>query len=361
MRILIAGSRGIPAAYGGFESLAEALAQYFSSSGKRTYVSGFSKDLSEPLLVSKDNLTSIQVPVRVPRNLQNLVGTWKATQALDLQSPFDAVVVLNDVNYFIARKYWRRGIPTILHLDGAEARRSGLPIIGRVAHWFLRLLALSSGIPIVVDSAAIQMSLNKRRSSATVISYAPHMSSPKMPSGVFLPAFSSEFFLVIARFVEENQIEEIIEAYLESGCIENLVIVGSGTGSWKYERKLNKLVHNHKSIYILPKNYIRSEINWMLQNAKAYLHGHSVGGTNPILVDARFHTDLIFAHKNIYNRENCGFKENFWTTRQELVYMLRNCEHFNKVKNIHDTYQFESWDLIAKKYLKLLEIFEHRD
>ena len=65
---------------------------------------------------------------------------------------FDAVIVLNDVNYFLARKYWKKGIKTVLHLDGAEAKRSGLPFIGKFAHWFFRRLAVKSGIPLVVDS-----------------------------------------------------------------------------------------------------------------------------------------------------------------------------------------------------------------
>jgi len=46
-----------------------------------------------------------------------------ATQDLDTKHSFDAVIVLNDVNYFVARKYWKKGVRTVLHLDGAEAKR----------------------------------------------------------------------------------------------------------------------------------------------------------------------------------------------------------------------------------------------
>jgi hypothetical protein len=161
------------------------------------------------------------------------------------------------------------------------------------------------------------------------------------------------FCLVIARFVKENQISEIIEAYLSSGRTEVLVVIGAGTGRRKYERKINNLSHTTDRVLILPKHYIRAEINWLLQNAKVYLHGHSVGGTNPILVDARFHSKVILSHTNPYNMENSGYKELHWASKSELVLLLDNLENFQLNKSIE--YRFESWKSITDQYIRFFE------
>ena len=173
MKILICGSRGIPAQYGGFESLAHALADNFNKDEHVAVVTGFTNDIKFPVLSQASGNISYQIPARGPRFVQNFLSTWKATSDLDREHNFDAVIVLNDVNYFVARKYSKKGIRTLLHLDGAEAKRSGLPLVGRFAHWFFRRLAIKSDIPLVVDSVAIKEDMKLSSQKTAVISYAP--------------------------------------------------------------------------------------------------------------------------------------------------------------------------------------------
>jgi len=249
-----------------------------------------------------------------------------ATQDLDTKHSFDAVIVLNDVNYFVARKYWKKGVRTVLHLDGAEAKRSGLPFIGKFAHWFFRRLAVKSGIPLVVDSMAIKEDMKLSSQKVAVISYAPHVNEAKKPEYKNLNLEPNRYFVAIARFVDENQILQLIDGYISSGRDEQLLIVGLGTGSKKYEVRVLNAAQYDEDIHVLPKNYDRAEINWLLQNAKGYIHGHSVGGTNPILVDARLHAELILSHDNPYNRENSGYKEHFWSSNDQLTNLLKSID-----------------------------------
>ncbi len=353
MKILICGSRGIPARYGGFESLAQALTMNFSDHEHEVVVTGFSNEIKESVINQRNGNVSYQIPGRGPRFLQNFLCTWVATQDLDTEHSFDAVIVLNDVNYFVAHKYSKKGVRTVLHLDGAEAKRSGLPFIGKFAHWFFRRLAVKSGIPLVVDSMAIKEDMKLSSQKVAVISYAPHVNEAKKPEYKNLNLEPNRYFVAIARFVDENQILQLIDGYISSGRDEQLLIVGLGTGSKKYEVRVLNAAQYDEDIHVLPKNYDRAEINWLLQNAKGYIHGHSVGGTNPILVDARLHAELILSHDNPYNRENSGYKEHFWSSNDQLTNLLKSIDLLIVSGEVSD-YGLDSWETIALQYLDLL-------
>jgi len=145
----------------------------------------------------------------------------------------------------------------------------------------------------------------------------------------------------------------LIDGYISSGRDEQLFIIGLGTGSKKYEMRVINAAQYDENIHVLPKNYDRAEINWLLQNAKGYIHGHSVGGTNPILVDARLHAQLIFSHDNPYNRENSGHKEHFWSNDDQLTKLLKDIDLLEVNTDAND-YGLDSWDTIALQYLELL-------
>jgi rhamnosyltransferase len=353
MKILICGSRGIPAQYGGFESLAQALADNFNKNEHVTVVTGFTNEIKVPVINQASGNISYQVPARGPRFVQNFLCTWKATSDLDTEHNFDAVIVLNDVNYFVARKYWRKAIRTVLHLDGAEAKRSGLPFVGKFAHWFFRRLAIKSDMPLVVDSVAIKEGMNISSQKAAVISYAPHDDEAKKPEYKNMALEPKEYFVAVARFVDENQILQLIDGFISSGRDEQLLVIGLGTGSKKYENRAIEAALSSENVHVLPKNYDRAEINWLLQNAKGYIHGHSVGGTNPILVDARLHAQLILSHDNAYNRENSGHKEHFWSNSDQLTKFLKNIDLLEVNTDASD-YGLDSWETIALQYLDLL-------
>ena len=353
MKILICGSRGIPAQYGGFESLAQGLADNFNKDEHVAVVTGFTNEIKLPVVNHASGIISYQIPAVGPRFVQNFLCTWKATSDLDTEHKFDAVIVLNDVNYFVARKYWKKGNWTVLHLDGAEAKRSGLPFVGKFAHWFFRRLAIKSDIPLVVDSVAIKEDMKLSSQKAAVISYAPHNDEAKKPEYKNIALEPKGFFVAIARFVDENQILQLIDGYSSSGRGEQLLVIGLGTGSKKYENRAIEAALSNENVHVLPKNYDRAEINWLLQNAKGYIHGHSVGGTNPILVDARLHAQLILSHDNPYNRENSGRKEHFWSNNDQLTNLLKSLDSLKVSDEVSD-YGLDSWETIALQYLELL-------
>lgn len=356
MNLLICGSRGIPANYGGFESLVENLVTQLKSEFSLIAVTGFSKEISKPVMRNSQNVISYILPVRGPVYLHNLIYTWKAVRVLDQAYEFDSVLVLNDVNFFVARRYLKSGVKSVLHLDGAEQQRLSLPKFGKFAHRLFRLFALRSEILLVADSNEIKSLLKCAKNEINVISYAPNLEAPLKPYRDKGEIDLNGFLVVVARFVPENQIIEILRAYIRSKSQRTLVIVGLGTGTKKYEEKILKVSALSESVFILPKNYYRGEINWLLANASAYIHGHSVGGTNPILIDARYHAKRILCHDNPYNREGSGSKELFWSDEETLSLQIGKIDKLSIGNRGNSDYHFETWERISNQYLKLLTL-----
>jgi len=353
MLIAIVGTRGVPASYGGFETLAENLSLELAYLGHEVIVTGFTEKKGMTFETFLDNISSLKVKIVGPRYMQNFLVSRKASKYLMRDFDLDAVIVLNDVNYFAAREFSKNSVLTLLHLDGDESERSGLPKIGRIVHQIFRYFAKKSDIHLIVDSQYICDSLGVDSKRISVIKYAPHVALPIKPAYQEFRITSHAFFLLVARLVPENQILEVINAYKMSGINESLVVVGLGTGREGYEARILSSSSDYENIHVLPKNYDRSQINWLLQNAKGYIHGHSVGGTNPILVDARLHAKLILSHDNPYNREDSGHKEHFWINDDQLTNLLKGIDSLEMGDEVGG-YSLGAWETIAWQYLELL-------
>jgi rhamnosyltransferase len=128
--------------------------------------------------------------------------------------------------------------------------------------------------------------------------------------GQGLLKYSSElradnYWLVVARLEPENNIHMIIQSFLRSKSVKKLVIVGNFS-SKKYQKYVMRILEENPAgarVILLGAIYDISLLNMLRQNCFAYIHGHSVGGTNPALLEAMSMKNLIIAHDNKFNRE----------------------------------------------------------
>jgi glycosyltransferase involved in cell wall biosynthesis len=167
-----------------------------------------------------------------------------------------------------------------------------------------------------------------------------------------------DYILAVARFVPENNIREILGAYLSSICEVPLVIIGKGTGGHKYEKEIERLAHIREGkVFVVSALYDSKLIHALLANSALYVHGHEAGGTNPILISARFFAKNIAAHDNVYNREGSGLNETFWKSRSQLVQIFNQLE--GQIESTDEDpereIELESWESIALQYLELIK------
>ena len=361
--ILICGSRGYPARYGGFETLTQELAELWSNEGYRVTVTGFSGKSNEGVVVKAEPTVKIMtITVRYSgwSRLANMYATLKAARLACKLDKFDGAIVLNDVNFFTALYLKSRlRIPVVLHLDGDESVRRGIPWPGRALHLFMRWASLNCIDKIVVDSRALLRSVPPRLSiKVSVIKYGfPIVSTDRNVISRDFPELQKGFFLNVARLVPENNVVEIVESYLSSKRTLPLLILGKGTGSKRYESRLEDLTLKAPGkILLLEAQYDLQKLCTLIESSTLYIHGHEAGGTNPILVTARKFASHIASHSNSYNREDCRNDEMFWSNVAELRTIMDSEPLFPLVhdKAIEPKNFTESWEEIADQYLDLL-------
>ena len=361
--ILIAGSRGYPANYGGFETLAQKLAEHWSDEQLETIVTGFAEGhfkLPQVTSYKEGLISTVTVSLPIWSRLKNLVSTFVTVLYSVKKFDLDYALVLNDVNLPSAILLKASGIKTIVHLDGDEASRKGLPKLGKLMHrTFRRLIYIFFDLIVLDSNALLEFAPKRKRDSVTIIKYGvdpEDIYKGEIPISRLLP--KNGYVLSIARFVPENNITEIINAYLRSRCKIPLAIIGRGTGGAKYEREINQLCQSSdKKIYIFDAMYDSKLIHYLIKNSALYVHGHEAGGTNPILISARCFARRLIAHDNVYNREGASLDEQFWKITEDLVKVF-NLIDINVEESDQGTkaeVRLNDWNSIAKQYLELMQ------
>src|SRR5437016_9420445 len=117
----------------------------------------------------------------------------------------------------------------------------------------------------------------------------------------------------------------IIEGYMRSNSRKPLVIVGSFSSD-KYKGEILELVGRNEAVAFVGSHYEQNLVNLLRKQAFGYIHGHSVGGTNPSLLEAMVAGNLILAHDNEFNRETCDGCAHFFGSAEDLSDLMRRAE-----------------------------------
>lgn len=169
----------------------------------------------------------------------------------------------------------------------------------------------------------------------------------------------NEYYLIVGRFVPENNYETMIREFMRSTTKKDLVII-TNVEKNKFHEKLKEITkfENDKRIKFVGTVYEKELIKKIRENAYAYIHGHSVGGTNPSLIEALATTNLNLLYDVGFNREVGENGALYWTLEQgNLASLINMCENIdiqevkklsNKAKKrINENY---TWKIIIKKY-----------
>lgn len=303
-RIAILGSRGIPARFGGFETFAEEIAVRLTRRGYRVTV------FCEPR------------PGECPASYQ---GVWLAYQSTPsiagLRSLwFDLMTLLRAslrhdlvfmLGYHSAFFYW---IPRVLrrplwvNMDGIEWRRAKWSLAVRRYLQSMEWLAVRFATRLVADADAIAEYLAQRHGVASKIMVIPYGATwieqpPPADDLISIGVTAGDYYLVVCRFVPENHVAEIIAGFRASLSRRRLILVGDHRNRSRYARQLIDKKGDDPRIQFVGAIYDTRQLRALRYHARAYLHGHSVGGTNPSLLEAMAAGNFVIAHDNAFNRE----------------------------------------------------------
>lgn len=317
----IMGTRGIPNRYGGFEQFAEQLAVALVQRGHAVTVYC---PASHP--AQQPEWQGVQLVYCNDRSLfGNTFGQFRydlACLADAGKRNFDVLLHLGYTSDSIWHRRWSPAMKHVVNMDGMEWKRSKYNFFTRRFLQKAESWAAMRADKMVADSTAIQSILEKKYKRLPV--YIPYSAAPfRSPDPQLLASLAvhpRQYLLVIARLEPENNIEMMLEGYGQSNCTDPLLIVGNI--ATRYGAKLLQQAKKYKGIRFLGAIYNQPLLDNLRYFSLLYLHGHSVGGTNPSLLEAMACQCNLLAHDNVFNRAVLGEHAGYFASAAALSRQL---------------------------------------
>jgi glycosyltransferase involved in cell wall biosynthesis len=304
MRVGILGTRGIPARYGGFETLAEELSAGLAARGHDVTVYTRTR-YAEPGLAQWRG-AKIRVLPTIPTKYLDTVAHGFLSGIDAAFERFDAVLVCNAINAatsFLPRLSGKTRV--VLNVDGLERQRRKWSAAGKLAYRISE--SLSTVIPDVVvsDAKVIQDYYRERHGVASV--FIPYGGDLPEPSGnetlERLGLAAEKYVLYVSRLEPENNAEEVIREYRDVPGEVPLVVVGDAPYAAAYIARLRAAADRR---VVLPGAIYGEGYRQLLSRASVYVQATEVGGTHPALVEALGYGRVVGYHATPENEEVAG-------------------------------------------------------
>lgn len=354
MKIAIIGSRGIPANYGGFETLVEKLVENLYSHIEITVYCS-SKYYDKKLDSYKGaKLRYLNI------GANNFSGIIYDTVSLFQTLPkFDKVIMLGAQAGFILPLFGKLTNKIIFHYGGLDFNRNKWnKITQKFIKWGKDIATKYSKI-IIADNVGIQEFLNHEyKRESRLISYgADHVLNPDINGNDYknFPFLNEKYALTVARIQKDNNIETIINSF-QNNQKYSLVVIGNWNNS-KWGIQMKNKYKNFNKIYLLDPIYHQYTLDKIRKSCHLYIHGHSAGGTNPSLVEAMYMGLPIIAYNSIFNKFTTKGDCLYFNNQKDLEKILRNITA-EKIKTISKDMAYiakenYTWSKISNSYLKL--------
>lgn len=353
-KIAIIGTVGIPAKYGGFETLTEYLTEHLGCTLDLTVFCSSKAYPDKPHTYNNATLVYISLnPNGIQSIFYDIVSMLKA---LKLSDTLLILGVSGCIALPLIRLISRKKV--IVNIDGLEWKRAKW---NRATKWFLKLsemFAVKFSNTVIADNKIIKDYVMKEygRHSMLIEYGGDHVKylplSTELKKAYHLT--DKPYAFKVCRIEPENNIQIILEAFCQVDF--PFLLVGNFSNS-EYGRKIVKKYSTIKNIQLCDPIYDQDKLNQLRGNAAVYIHGHSAGGTNPSLVEAMNLGLPVVAFDVPYNRETTGDKALYFTTTGDLVHILQNEKNtFHKMRETLKDIALSRhcWRKITKQYEELL-------
>jgi uncharacterized protein (DUF1330 family) len=333
------GTRGVPARYGGFETAIEEVGSRLAARGHEVIV--YCRNPNQELR-SHRGMRLVNLPALRRRALETISHAGMSVGHSVLRSRPDVAVVFNSANAPYLPILKAAGIPVAVHVDGLEWKRAkwagaGAKYYRRAeswsVHWADAVIADAHGI---VDHI--------RREYGVESTYIPYGADIIAPGAENLRKFgiaAREYHLVVARFEPENHVREIVR---------------SAPYADRYSDSVRAAAAQDLRVFFLGAVWDQNVLNELYGNALSYLHGHSVGGTNPSLLRALGAGAPVTAHDNMFNREVTGGYGRFFRSTEDVRTCVEEDEKSveaslvrGELGRVHVSSVYR-WDDVASQY-----------
>lgn len=358
-RIAIIGTVGLPAKYGGFETLAEHLVGHLTKSNYEVTVYCSKKQYTkEERLDTYKDAKLVYIPLQangvqsIPYDTLSIIHALRKNDVL-LVLGVAGSWILPFVKFFTNKKI-------IISIDGIEWKRDKWPLLAKLYLWWAEKIAVRYSHIDISDNESIQdYTALRYQTLSRVIEYGADHTLPSKPTEDDFekyPFLKGKYAFKVCRIEPENNVHLVLEAFQEYGKM-NLVIVGNWNNS-EYGKEIKNKFGNVPNIFLIDPIYNQLGLDLLRSNATLYVHGHSAGGTNPSLVEAMYLGLPIISYHVSYNKTTTENKAQYFSNKSDLLDILNNISDDDlavlgaDMKSIAD--RRYTWELIAKKYEALV-------
>lgn len=357
----IIGSRGFPSTYGGYETLVRYLARHMVREGHEVTVYCRARDEHRRIWIT-EGVRCIATPGRDTKSLSTLSFGFTSVADASLRR-FDAALVLNIANGFWVPALRAARTPFAVNTDGIEWERAKWNAAGRAAFKAGAHMTAKTAPALVCDSEAIGDIWEEHFGRKSVfIPYGGEILENLGRDRMEAIGIDDEpYVLVVARLAPENNVELTLDALASMGSdAPRAVVVGSANFDSPIETRLKKLAHDGTVRWL---GHVDDQrlLMQLWNNCAVYVHGHSVGGTNPALLQALGAGAPTLALDTVFNREVVQSADQLFPhDKDELAKMIRGAvtsderreamrQHGRDV--IRERY---SWADVCQRYTELL-------
>lgn len=351
--VAIIGTNGLPGKYGGWDQLVYNLTLKL---GKDIDFIVYGGKTLESKKIKTCNNASIRYINLNPNGFQSIFYDFVSMiDAINKSSIFFVCGISGAIFFPIFRIFNKK---IILNPDGIEWQRKKFSIPAKAFLLISEVIGLFFSSKIISDNIKIKEYIKKRYNlNSELIEYGgDHVLSNASLSAELSNKHNiqpNNFAFKVCRIEPENNIELILSAFSNQNL--KLVIIGNWDNS-SFGRNLKDKYSDHEKIIILDPIYDQSILDQFRSNCKIYVHGHSVGGTNPSLVEAMNLGLCIFSFDVVYNRETTENKAFYFKSDKDLVRLLNNKDlDFNNCKRemLEIAKTRYTWSIICDKYFNV--------
>jgi len=358
MKIGILGTRGVPNFHGGFEQFAEFFSVYLAENNHEVYVYNSS---THPY--KEEDFKGVKIiHCNDPEDKIGTAGQFIYDFNCIIDSRkrnFDVLLQLGYTSNSIWRRLLSKKTTVVTNMDGLEWKRSKYSSKVQKFLKYAESLAVKSSDFLIADSIGIQSYLKKQyQVDSKYIAYGAEIFNT--PDINILKEYNLESYkynMLIARLEPENNIETILDGVAKSSNKTPFVVVGKHDVN-KFGLYLKDKFKEHTHIRFQGGIYNLEHLNNLRHFSNLYFHGHSVGGTNPSLLEAMASNSLIIANDNEFNKSILQENAFYFNNPQDVKHYIDSIEksdHNDKLKACENaiTEKF-SWTNINKQYLDYL-------
>lgn len=325
IKIAIVGSQGVPAQYGGFETLVEYLVRYHDKKEMEITVFASSKIYGRKASRAYKGAKIAYVPFSPNGAFSVLYDTVSLLRSC---KTYDRIFVLGasgGIIFPFLKKYTDK---FILNVGGLEWGRSKWGWFAKKYLKWAEKQAVEGSATLIADNKGIQEYIAREYGrSSELIAYGGDQACRVGVSEEYVkryPFLSEKYIVNVARIQPDNNIEMILQAF-ESVPDYKLVMVGNWMSS-AFGIQLKKKYAADPSVILLDPVYDQTLLNVIRSNSVLYLHGHSAGGTNPALVEAMYLGLPIYCYDNGFNNHTTKNEAVYFKSAQELHELLMNLD-----------------------------------